>query len=364
MDTLILLVPVAIVLILVVVFFLQSRIRVLPYEEYFPIRQVEPAYIERRLGNRIVLRWDEGLSPEKITLTDSPEDGAVIETWNPEEPQRRLVLTLDREHFRPFFHIHRSDGNDLVVSTRFQPFERVRNFRDIGGYFTAEGRQINWGRLYRSGQIGSPTDTDLELLKKLELKTIIDLRDDSEVERLPDNVPGPVQHRRVFITDSVMVRRASVIVRRHRLSREFTESYKEMIIEQGAAGIGEVLQILADPDNLPAVIHCTAGKDRAGVVTALILSVLGVPDETIVADYTLSNHFAEAYIWEIERRISRMRWIGMRKEHFFPMAAARPAVMESTLAYLRETYGSAQAYLLNRAQVTQEDLDRLKENLL
>jgi protein-tyrosine phosphatase len=212
--------------------------------------------------------------------------------------------------------------------------------------------------------MGRPTPADLQMLGRLGLRTVIDLRDDNEVEHLPDRVPNTVNYRRVFITDSVMVRKTSVMVRRQRLGREFSESYKRRILEQGAEGIGEVLRTLCDPANLPATIHCTAGKDRAGVVTALILLTLGVPEETVIDDYTLSNRFAQTYIREIERRIRRVRWIGMRTEHFFPMAAARPSVMESTLAYIREAYGSAENYLTSRAGVPPEDLARLRNAML
>jgi protein-tyrosine phosphatase len=364
LTTWIIIILVGIILLLVVVFFLQSRIKIGTYEDFFPIRRTEPAIVEQdRLGNT-TLTWDDTLAPEKITLMDSPVSTDAVQTWTAPFDDHCIEVEIKREGFRPFFHLALPQRGDLVVSTRFQPFEHIRNFRDMGGYLTADGQQVTWGVLYRSGQMGRPTPSDLKLLGTLGLRTVIDLRDDGEIEHLPDRVPNTVNYQRVFITDSVMVRKTSVMVRRQRLGREFSESYKRRILEQGAAGIGEVLRTLCDPANLPATIHCTAGKDRAGVVTALILLTLGVPEETVIDDYTLSNRFAQTYIREIERRIRRVRWIGMRTEHFFPMAAARPSVMESTLAYIREAYGSAENYLTNRAGVPPENLARLREAML
>lgn len=354
----------AVILILVIIFFLQSRIRTGAFEEYFPIRQSEPARVMQHEDGTILLTWEANLSPEAIRLLDAPDAEKAVQTWDPPFSEHRIEVKLNPVHFRPFFHLQLPEQPDLLVSTRFQPFEQVRNFRDMGGYRTASGGQVAWGKLYRSGQLGKANETDQQLMQALGLRTIIDLRDDEEVAYLPDAFPEPVAHRRVFITNNVMVTKTSVMVRRQRLGHEFREGYKNRILEGGAAGIGQVFRLLADEANLPAVIHCTAGKDRAGVISALVLLTLGVPEETVIADYTLSNRFAETFIEEIERRIRKVRWLGMRTEHFFPMAAARPGVLESTLAYLRETYGSAEGYLTRRAGVPQEDLERLKKTML
>ena len=362
------LIPIIFIIILVItlaiIFFLQWRIQSENYEVYFPIRKSEPAWIERDTTHAVVLKWDDTLQPESIALKTAPDSGETLRTWKPKPGQQQIELSAQETDFRPFFILHTPDQPDRVVSTRFQPFDHVRNFRDLGGYYTADGQQIAWGLLYRSGHLSKPTSADVELLKTLQIRSIVDLRDDEEVAELPDNVPPEIQHRRIFITDRVMVHRASVMIRRHRLSSEFHEAYKQMIIEDGAPGIGKVIEILSDPANLPAVIHCTAGKDRAGMISALILLTLGVPEETVIADYTLSNHFAEYYIQDIERRISKVRWLGMRREHFYPMAAARPSVMEGALTYVRQTYGSAEQYLIQRAGVSNAVIQRLKETML
>ena len=155
-----------------------------------------------------------------------------------------------------------------------------------------------------------------------------------------------------------------MIFRRWKLGQEFSDSYKTMIIEGGTAGIGAVFRLLAEPNTHPVVLHCTAGKDRTGVIIALLLLSLGVPEETVLADYSLSNLYAHQFIREQEPNIQRGWWLGMRVEHFYPLFSAHPDVLRSALAYIKTEYGSAKGYLTGKAGVEERHLEQLKENLL
>ncbi len=352
------------VLALIFILFLQSRVKSLPYDEHFVIQKSEPVYLSRKPGDGMILYWDGIHPPNQVTLFADKEKTEILGQWRPQAGSDEMPIPLPDGVLRPWVLLEFDNGENLFITERFLPFQRVRNFRDIGGYLTQNGNRIIWGKVFRSGQLGHANQADREMLERLQIKTVIDLRDDKEVEDLPDFVPSSAQYRHIFITDRVMVKRASVMIRRQRLGLEFNQSYKTMILDQGARGIGKVFQILSDPANFPVVFHCTAGKDRAGVTAALLLSLLGVPDETILADYSLSNLFAAHYIREIERRIKKVRWLGWKVEHFYPMAAARPLVLKNALEYIHTTYGSVEKYLTEKAGVERQTIVDVRKNLL
>ena len=127
-----------------------------------------------------------------------------------------------------------------------------------------------------------------------------------------------------------------------------------------ADAIRSVIEILADPANLPAIVHCTAGKDRTGVVVALLLSVAGVDDETIVNDYALTGaNLTEE--WMEARRADASRY-GLTWEALSPALETPPGAMRATLAHLREQYGDASGYLVSIG-VAPESVSRIRVNL-
>jgi SAM-dependent methyltransferase len=137
--------------------------------------------------------------------------------------------------------------------------------------------------------------------------------------------------------------------------------YAQMLLE-GAATFGALLTHLTDDDGLPALFHCTAGKDRTGIAAALLLSVLGVEDATILDDYELTN------IYRSNRRIDELRpsieAAGVDVEKVRPFLSARRPVMEATLRHLHDDHGGVEGYLLGPAGMAPETLDRLRDLLL
>jgi protein-tyrosine phosphatase len=137
--------------------------------------------------------------------------------------------------------------------------------------------------------------------------------------------------------------------------------YADML-RDGAASFGRLLTHLAEDDWLPALFHCTAGKDRTGIAAALLLSVLGVDDSVILDDYELTN------IFRSNRRIEELRpqfeSAGVDIEKVRPFLSARRPVMEATLAHLHDTYGGVEAYLTGPAGMPAGTLDDLRARLL
>ncbi|MGA2931531.1 MAG: tyrosine-protein phosphatase [Acidimicrobiales bacterium] len=211
------------------------------------------------------------------------------------------------------------------------------NFRDLGGYVAGGGLRTRWRRLFRADGLGELTEADLSVLRALGIRTVIDLRSGQELERGRFDVDAhPVAfHHFPFIEE---LPDAEAFERRPGL---LGAQYQEMLSDAGGQ-ILAALQVLAAPDALPAVFHCTAGKDRTGVLSAIVLSLLGVDEPTVVADYALSGE-----------AMGRLRAKLILKypdgrdaiENLDEVFSADPAQMELLLDHLRERYGSVDEYV-------------------
>jgi protein-tyrosine phosphatase len=218
-------------------------------------------------------------------------------------------------------------------------FDGCFNFRDLGGYRTREGRWTRPQRLYRADGPHALTDADAGRLDGLGLATIIDLRTAGEVGRgcytavlsevveyhlpmvdvLPDADELPA-----WVDPAVVA-----------------ERYREML-DYGRETTVEILAILSDPSAYPAMFHCSAGKDRTGIIAAVLLGLLHVPDESIIADYALSgasmqrlvDHYKSTYP-DAAEQLTRLAPA---------MVAAHPQAMAGLIAGVRRDYGSFDGY--------------------
>ena len=176
---------------------------------------------------------------------------------------------------------------DLPVTMtveRLIALEGAVNFRDLGGYATEDGQRTRWRVLFRADGLSELTGTDLAVMRQLGIRTVVDLRSGQEVEQSRFDVEAhPVTfHHFPFIKalpNAEDFERAPGF-----LGTQYTE-----MLDDATPQIVGALSALAAPDARPAVFHCTAGKDRTGLLSALVLSLLGVPEETVVADYALSG---------------------------------------------------------------------------
>lgn len=244
-------------------------------------------------------------------------------------------------------------------------FEGIVNFRDVGGYLTEDGRRVRQGLLYRSGALHAVTENDLARLAEMGVKLICDLRSHEEIAAEPDRLPPTVRHLHMPLqsTDENLDRRSrffALLFNRRKLAGMMPEFYRRVIIDQNARLYGSLLRQFADTANLPAVVHCTAGKDRTGVAAALLLTVLGVPEETIVADYALSNRFYRHFYEYGNRAVRSLARLGIRAEHIQPLLIAHPNTIRGTLAHIRERYGGVEPYLRNAAGLDEATLERLR----
>lgn len=324
--------------------------------------------VERTDDNRYRIRWSvpagqvtlySGTAPDTTdTLLTTVSGASEIVLGNPTPSQPR--------YFRLVFAGGERDGAQVITAERDIHLAGAVNFRDVGGYRTRDGRYVRWGRVYRAGQLSSLTDGDIDMLHALGLQISCDFRLPEEVEEDPDRLPAGTRHELIPVqseqTRSQQFRR--LLFARGRVDQFMRHAYTKVIVDNNAHVYAQVFALIADEKNLPLVMHCTAGKDRAGVGTALLLGLLGVPDDVIAADYSLSNRYFDAYVTIGEKAIQSVGRLGLSVETLLPLFTADPQTMLITLAYIRENYGSIERYLMTAGGVRAETLAQVKANML
>jgi protein-tyrosine phosphatase len=188
-------------------------------------------------------------------------------------------------------------------------------------------------------------------LSELGLRTVVDLRTQFEAETAPsalDGLPGRIEHISILSGDL------------QSLPLELDAIYRYMIDERGDA-IAAAIKVLCAPGALPALVHCSAGKDRTGVVIALVLAVLGVPDQVIAADYALSATYLDP---DRTPAIGQLQAsTGLGDDLTRTLLTSPPALILDTLAWVRAASGSVDRYLLDHG-LRAEDLAQLRSALI
>jgi len=242
-----------------------------------------------------------------------------------------------------------------VTVERLIALEGAVNFRDLGGYATEDGLRTRWRVLFRADGLSELTETDLEVMRELGIRTVVDLRSGQEVEQSRFNVEAhPVTfHHYPFIKALPNAEDFA------RAPGFLGTQYTEMLDEATPQIIG-ALSALAAPDARPAVFHCTAGKDRTGLLSALVLSLLGVPEETVIADYALSDAAMSRLRAKLIKKYPDGGSVIADSDVLF---SADPANMVALFAHLRNRYGTVAEYAV-QVGVPAGVVERLRESLL
>lgn len=251
-------------------------------------------------------------------------------------------------------------GPALVAGERLVRLDGLQNFRDMGGYRVVSGRRTRWGRLFRADSLHKLTKTDHRTLARLGLRVVADLRSDKERQTHPSPL-GSIQYE---------------IIGRPRRDEsaedplDFATLDGEKVLRDIYVGslvhsahlFGALLTSFASPDGLPAVFHCHAGKDRTGMVAALVLLAVGVDREMVLDDYELTRRYRtfenqqDSYANLIE--------MGMSAEAAAGVLTTPRWAMQDALDELESTHGGIERYLTGPAGMTVAQLDALRDALL
>lgn len=257
--------------------------------------------------------------------------------------------------------------NQTLKPDRLVKLEGSNNFRDLGGYKTKDGRTVKWGEIYRSDSLGELTPSDLDKLAERNIKTVIDFRSDKEREKEPDLVPKTVEkeiHFQVGATavdpDEFRQNLFSGNLKGADFRQMLIDGNKQMI-QQGEEPYGGLIKTLAKPEASPLVYHCAGGKDRTGVGTALLLSILGVPRETIIEDYLLTNEYRKEYNAKTREKMRKVLPDLADEIH-----DARQANRDYIVAAFNEIdqYGGLDKYVREVLKIDDETVEALKNRYL
>lgn len=252
------------------------------------------------------------------------------------------------------------------LANRVLALEGGRNFRDLGGYPTRDGRRVRWGRLFRSGSMARLTEADWEHLVGRGVRTVCDLRTSGERIAEPfawRDSEGLTYFARDYETSFGELRKvmASPFASGEAARAGMIAGFRELPFEQAPAYRALFGHLKAN--EVPLVVNCSAGKDRAGTAAALILSALGVAREIVVEDFALTNRTVDLY--GAMMRPGRTHGIaGQPPEVARAILNADPAYIGAALDSILERHGSVEAFLSDILDVNASELAAMRDALL
>lgn len=266
---------------------------------------------------------------------------------------------------------NRYEGMPPHVEKRHLNLEGAPNFRDLGGYATEDGRVVRWGLFYRSDNLHELTDQDLERVSELGIHLVCDFRSPDEREEEPDRLPAndPPAVAELAVWDPSF---SSQAFREKFESGDLDDvDFGEILVEgnrkfatQFSPLYAAMFELITNPANLPVVVHCTAGKDRAGFASALILKVLGVPMETIYEDYLLTNFYTEE---KIDRMVTTVRVASLfqvDEAQLRMVMGVERRFLEAAFDEIDKQYGSFDNYRREALGIGDEELASFRERSL
>lgn len=323
-------------------------------------------FCEKDKSGDYVIKWE--VYPDQITdeisifrsENDStfPEEKDFLVNLKDYTTRIKAKNPLNRE----FFRLKVNDTYSGIISNRFFEMDNVQNFRDLGGYFTTDNKQMKWGKIYRSGELTSLSEEDSKIIKSLRIKTIIDFRENDEYKISPNlfnvektvHIPIPFGNRR-YIRDKVLDR---TFYREDAIA--FTQDMYRIQIEYYAEKYAEFFDILCDEKNYPVLVQGYLGKDKTGLGCYFLLRAVGIPDDVNTDDYIMSNNY-----------IKENQVIGEAKYLPEHMQEAATVFCKTDMIYLNyakacmiEVSGSVDEYMTQKLRLTPEKREKLKKILL
>lgn len=237
-----------------------------------------------------------------------------------------------------------------IEDARLLDIHGTRNFRDLGGYQTADGRTVKAGMLFRSDNLAHLDDAGLEDISALNVKVVTDFRSDKERQQEPDQLPEGVEYNVLPINDKpVDIRKLSrkIIMGRIKEDEVMNLLDHRRFITNAAhrQSWGDWVESLADDAATPQIYHCTSGKDRAGYGTAIVLLTLGMNKDVVMEDFLFSNAVLKGYndatIAKIEERVGKRESL----ETIRMIMGVKRETLETTFATMEADYGSIDGFI-------------------
>ncbi len=258
------------------------------------------------------------------------------------------------------------------ADARMLDFEGIHNFRDLGGYTTSDGRSVQWGRLYRSGHLANASSHDLQQLQRLQLSTLIDFRSAAERAEEPSRLPATPPFEVLHIPTLDEGNQAMVGELRQRVEtgnfagfdpNAFMLEANRQFATTFTTQYRTFMHAVLEANGNPVAWHCTAGKDRTGFAAAILLRVLGVPQDQVMADYLASREPALA-ARRSELLLLRLFKGAEAADTVAAMLGVEERWLQTAFATIDTHWESFDRYVSEGLQLSAEDVERLRQNLL
>ena len=250
---------------------------------------------------------------------------------------------------------------------RVYKFKNVRNVRDFGGLKTRDGKTIRSGRIVRGGHLGEAADKDVDfLVGKLNLKKVIDLRTGLETEEKPDRTGKEVEivEMPVISASTIGITHENMNDKKAVLEAmpDMDKLYAVMVTNDDCvAALKNILHTIVENRDGTVMWHCTEGKDRCGLVSALVLAVLDVDEDTIIEDYLYTNKTAmkrgNKYFWLVVLAYRNIKAAKRVKR----MYIAKRAYIDAAFDAIKHKYGSVDDFVKNQLGITDEMKQSFKD---
>ena len=287
------------------------------------------------------------------------------DSWNEAQPLKlkSATETVELSSGHPIIKLQESKTKSVFASARGIALQGAVNFRDLGGYRAKDGRQVKWGKIYRSADVSKLTDEDLTTLSELNIKMFCDLRGPAEIEAAPDRLPTgtewinlPAGSEQTGTANSFMkymknpASADSMMMAFYTKNDHYKSKYKPMFD-----------QLLTLETDKALMFHCSAGKDRTGVGAALILYALGVSESDIYQDYEATNEYRKG---ANEAFIKKFTDQGISEKAALAMMSANPKYLKASFESLNKKYGSVDIFLEQEMGLTADKKALLQAKLL
>ena len=327
--------------------------------------EIDALCLRDEIGN-YVIKWetDPAMSGKvRIDVSDDPNDfkysysigqvniadGVTTHITNGNTTQKYFRLVFNGKY-------------PIIIGSRLVNMEGIQNFRDLGGYETKDGKTTRWAKIYRSGHLNNISTWDSVRLEKLGIRTIIDLRTPMEVDTaaikgtLAKVVSIPIS----FGRDSDVVKDVLNGRMRKGDALVFLQDEYLQFVTDNTEQFAKVIDVLLDQQNYPVLFSCSFGKDRAGFLSALLLTALGVEWDDVVEDYLASNQYIDTealgdlvkgYPTDVQESLT-------------VLITANEGILKLAFNKIRKEYGSFHDYQTKGLRLSDKKMDLLKDMLL
>jgi protein-tyrosine phosphatase len=335
------------------------------------------AAVERTDDGMLRITWELD-GDDEVEVSWGPDPDAPDESIRTVSGASELLIEDPSGGLRPYFRLATEDDTVTVAERRIL-LEGQPNFRDLGGYETTDGRRVRWGRIFRSGELGELTADDLDLVSGvLGIRLVCDLRSPGEVAELPDPALGSAERIEIPIYDTSV---DPVEIEQGILAGDLAVADPQLLIDGNRAFVtdfgqeyGDLLRRVMDPASWPTNLHCTAGKDRAGWGAAMILLALGVPRQTVMEDYLLSEVYRaeenEATVATVRTVVAAIRGVTPEEipdeelDGLRALIGVRAEFLQAAFDALDEEFGDVDTYLTEGLGVTPAELEAFRDAML